>query len=105
MKNTKQPELKKELILREKLAIQRTHLANQATFLSFLRSSMYFLVAGLTTRNLLEHPHAGAFEIPLFTISGSLLITGIVNYTRNDRRIKRSEAHIGGYKAEYEESE
>jgi len=31
---------KKDLILREELAIQRTFLANQSTFLSFLRSSM-----------------------------------------------------------------
>lgn len=99
-----QPSVKKELILREKLAIQRTHLANQTTFLSFLRSSMYFLVAGLTIRNLADHPHAGHFEIPLFSISGILLITGVVNYFRNHKRIKNSEIHIGNYKTEYEEN-
>lgn len=95
--------LRKELILREKLAIQRTHLANQTTFLSFLRSSMYFLVAGLTIQNLADHPRAGIFEIPLFAISGILLITGVLNYFRNNKRIKESEVHIGGYKTEYEE--
>lgn len=98
----KKPAIRTELILREKLAIQRTHLANQTTFLSFLRSSMYFLVAGLTIQNLAVHPHAGIFEIPLFSISGILLVTGIINYFRNHRRIKESETHIGGYKTEYE---
>lgn len=96
--------LKNDLILREKLAVQRTHLANQTTFLSFLRSSMYFLVAGLTIHNLADHLHAGIFEIPLFSISAILLVTGVVNYFRNYRRIKKSERHIGGYKTEYEES-
>lgn len=95
--------IKKDLILREKLAIQRTHLANQTTFLSFLRSSMYFLVAGLTIQNLAVHPHAGIFEIPLFTISGILFITGALNYFRNHKRIKDSEIHIGGYKSEYQQ--
>lgn len=104
MKDSKQPPEKKDLILREKLAIQRTHLANQTTFLSFLRSSMYFLVAGLTLRNLDWHPDTIIFEIPLFIISGILLVTGTVNYFRNHKRIKDSEIHIGGYKAEYEEN-
>jgi putative membrane protein len=40
--------MNKDLILRERLAIQRTHLANQTTFLAFLRTAMYFFVAGLS---------------------------------------------------------
>lgn len=45
--------INKDLLLRENLALQRTILANQTTFLSFLRTSMYFLVAGLSIKNLL----------------------------------------------------
>ena len=41
-----------DLILGERLALQRTELANQSTFLSFLRTSMYFLMAGLTIHNV-----------------------------------------------------
>ena len=44
----------KDLILRERLALQRTVLANQSTFLSFLRTAMYFLIAGLSLKNLLK---------------------------------------------------
>jgi putative membrane protein len=47
--------INKDLILRERLAIQRTILANQSTFLAFLRTSMYFLIAGLSLKNVLKN--------------------------------------------------
>lgn len=93
--------IKKDLILREKLALQRTVLANQTTFLAFLRTSMYFLIAGLSIQQLVDDPSAAFFEILLFTVSAALLIVGIVNYLRNNKRIKQSEIHIGDYKMEY----
>jgi putative membrane protein len=37
-----QKSINKDLILRERLALQRTVLANQSTFLAFLRTAMYF---------------------------------------------------------------
>jgi len=40
--------MNKDLILREKLALQRTHLANQTALLAFVRTAMYFFVAGLS---------------------------------------------------------
>lgn len=93
---------KKDLILREQLAIQRTFLANQSTFLSFLRSSMYFLVAGLSVNKLVDGEEAVIFEYILFVISGLLLIVSIINYFRNHKKIKQSEIHIGDYKLKYE---
>ncbi len=101
MKQPKKPE--KELILREKLAIQRTHLANQTTFLSFLRSSMYFMVAGLTIQNLGDIPRAGIYEIPLFTISAILLISGVLNYFRNKKKIRESEQQVENDVKEWED--
>ena len=94
--------IKKDLILREKLAIQRTHLANQATFLSFLRTSMYFLVAGFTIQKLSDHENVEYFEILLFVISALLLLIGVINYWINDKKIKKNAIHIGDYKLEYE---
>jgi putative membrane protein len=99
----KESQIKKDLILREKLAIQRTHLANQATFLSFLRTSMYFLVAGFTIQKLSDHKTAEFFEILLFAISAILLVIGAVNYLINYRKIKKNTIHIGDYKLEYEQ--
>lgn len=37
-----------QLTLSDKLAIERTHLANERTFLAFFRSSVFFLGSGLS---------------------------------------------------------
>lgn len=63
--------INKNLILRESLALQRTTLANQTTFLAFLRTAMYFSVAGLSTRNVLQIENSGIIEIVFYTISFS----------------------------------
>ncbi len=109
MKNTllkeQPPAVKKDLILREKLALQRTVLANQSTFLAFLRSAMYFLIAGFSIVRLSDSKMAFVFEYILFVISGALFITGIVNYFVNQRKIRQSEVHVGDYKLEYEHKE
>jgi putative membrane protein len=97
----KEDNINKDLILREKLALQRTVLANQSTFLSFLRSSMYFLIAGLSIGNLLSVHKGEIIRIVLFAISVLLLIFGLLNYYRQDRKIRDSDRHVGNYKDEY----
>lgn len=97
--------INKDLILREKLALQRTVLANQSTFLAFLRTSMYFLVAGLTINNLLQVQYGSLIKLILFIIAGLVLLTGVINYFLQHRTIKNSERHIGNYKSEYEGKE
>ena len=37
-----------ELILRDRLAVERTKLANERTFLAYFRSSIFFLATGLS---------------------------------------------------------
>lgn len=96
--------MNKDLILREKLALQRTVLANQSTFLAFLRTSMYFLVAGLTINNLLQVQHGRLIKFAFFAIAALLLLAGILNYFYQQRTIKQSRQHIGNYKTDYEES-
>ena len=64
----------KDLILRERLALQRTVLANQSTFLSFLRTAMYFLIAGLSLKNVLKIENSIVIEIVLFSVSGIIFI-------------------------------
>ncbi|TKB97781.1 DUF202 domain-containing protein [Pedobacter cryophilus] len=93
--------MNKDLILREKLALQRTILANQSTFLAFLRSSMYFLIAGISIKNLTTLKYGYLIEIVFIVIAAILLITGIINYRKQKIKIKESEIHIGNYKDEY----
>jgi putative membrane protein len=90
-----------DLILREKLAIQRTILANQTTLLAFLRTSMYFMLAGLSISNLLHLAKDFMIVYSLYVISLIVLIYGIVNFFIQKKKIKEIEVHIGNYKFEY----
>ena len=96
-----QKSINKDLILRERLALQRTILANQSTFLSFLRTSMYFLIAGLSLKNVLKIDNSIVIEIVLFSFSGIILLIGIVNYFKHKKSILENEKHIGDYQLEY----
>ncbi len=93
--------MNKDLILREKLALQRTILSNQTAFLAFLRTSMYFLVAGLTINNLLEVSYGLVIEYVFIFISFILFVVGVFNYRTQHKKILDSEKHIGDYKDEY----
>lgn len=94
----------KDLILRERLALQRTELANQATFLAFLRTSMYFLIAGLSLRNLLKIENSEAIEIALLLLSFLILVLGIANFFKHKKSVLENKKHIGDYQLEYLES-
>lgn len=95
--------INKDLILRESLALQRTSLANQSTFLAFLRTSMYFFIAGLSLESLLKVEYHYSIEIFFFISSFLLFIIGVFNYLKNKKVIKDNEKHIGNYKMQYYE--
>ena len=97
--------MNKDLILREKLALQPTIMANQSTFLAFLRTAMYFLVAGISINHLIDIKDGGIVEYSFMVIAAILLIIGIVNYLYHRRKIKESEQHIGDYKMAYLEAD
>ena len=93
--------MNKDLILREKLALQRTILANQSTFLSFIRTSMYFLVAGISVNNLTTIPNKEAVDLLFIGVAVGVFGTGLINFLSNSKKIKESEKHIGDYKDDY----
>lgn len=95
--------INKDLILRERLALQRTILANQSTFLAFLRTSMYFFIAGLSLESLLKIDNSFIIEWFLFTSSFGIFCIGIFNYFKHKKMIHDNEKHIGDYKLEYYE--
>jgi putative membrane protein len=93
--------INKDLILREKLALQRTVLANQSTLLAFLRTALYFSIAALSLHNLLKIENSLYLEITLYSFSILILIFGFANYFIHRKKIINSEKHIGNYKDEY----
>ncbi len=99
--NTIETKINKDLILREKLALQRTVMANQTTLLSFIRTSLYFLVAGLSLKSLLKLDNSLLFQITFYVVSFSTMVIGVYNYFKQKRLIQNSEIHIGNYKTNY----
>lgn len=93
----------KDLILRERLALQRTTLANQTTVLAFIRTAMYFFIAGLSTRNLLKLDNSIIVEITLYTIAIVILILGLLNFFKHKKMITENKKQIGDYKLDYYE--
>lgn len=87
--------MNKDLILRENLAIQRTIMANQTTFLSFVRTSMYFLVAGLSVQNIVQLAHVDWAFYLLYGISALLMVLGTLNFFRQKRLIQEARKMVG----------
>jgi putative membrane protein len=93
----------RDLILRERLALQRTILANQTTFLSFLRTALYFAVAGLSIGNVLKIEDSALIAISFYAVAFVILLLGIVNFFKQRKMITENEKHIGDYKLDYYE--
>jgi putative membrane protein len=81
--------LERELIIRDYLARQRTTLANSRTFLSFIRTSLYFLVSGTALFKVKELDHVRDLGYLAFGLSLVILILGIVNYFRIRSKLKK----------------
>jgi putative membrane protein len=103
MEKITEGQINKDLILREKLALQRTILANSSTFLAFLRTSLYFAIAGLSIENLIKVNNGHWFEIGFWLSAIIILIVGVVNYFMHRKKIKDSFKNIGDYKLEWEQ--
>ena len=95
--------INKDLILREKLALQRITLANQTTVLSFLRTAMYFSVAGLSTRNVLKIENGVIIEYSFYFVGFLILVLGLINFFKHQKLILENRKHIGNFKLEYQE--
>lgn len=94
--------MNKDLILRERLALQRTILANQSTFLAFLRTSMYFAVAGVSVDRLLDLPDGRIYVYGLFGVSAVVLFIGVYSFFSHRKKIALSRKHVGDYQLAYD---
>ncbi|GAB2770973.1 hypothetical protein GCM10027275_12110 [Rhabdobacter roseus] len=84
---TSSPELN-ALSLADKLAVERTNLANERTFLAYFRTSIALLAGGLTFLGLellKDVSDAGYF---LLVLSPAVLMTGLIRYRVVRKRIR-----------------
>jgi putative membrane protein len=64
---------------------------------------MYFLIAGLSLRNLLKVENSLLIEIALFVTSFVIFVLGTLNFFKHRKSIANNKKHIGDYQLEYYE--
>lgn len=87
MKKAKE-EQKAELILRDKLALDRTVLANERTLLSYFRSFVVVLSSGIAILKVELFEEIEYLGILLVTIAPILLVIGLARFIYVKKRIK-----------------
>jgi putative membrane protein len=87
--------MNKDLVLREFLAIERTKLANERTLLTYIRSGLYFIIAGATLSHFLETEFWIVMELPMFIIGLASIAFGVIRFIKVKRVIRESRKHIG----------
>jgi putative membrane protein len=81
-----------EAPLRDKLAIDRTRLANKRTFLAMLRTGLYFSVMGLSVLNIKQLENLQNYSWIFFGISVVFIVLGVISYYKMDAKIKKDLA-------------
>ena len=95
--------INKDLILREKLAVEITSMAIDRTLLSFIRTSLYFAVAGMTVSSLLKTAYSSWIDVLFWIIAAIILIIGFISFIRQKKRLAANRIHIGNYKLDWDE--
>lgn len=88
------------MFLQEKLSVQRTVMSNSRTFLSFLRTSLYFMVAGLSVDNLLQIKDDIIIHITFYGFAGLIFVLGVISFFRQRKKIDKCRDKIHVTKAQ-----
>lgn len=86
---SKQYKTKVDMILRDKLALDRTHLANERTLLSYLRTGLYLVVfatAVFKLEMLEEMRWLGSISVVLGVL---VAVFGVIRFFKASKRIER----------------
>ena len=87
--------MNKELVLREFLAVERTKLVNETTLLAYIRTGLYFLVAGSTLGQLIDTKFWKLVGDPLVLVGILIMVLGAIRYFRLRKVIHESRKNIG----------
>ncbi len=75
------------LILRDFLAVDRTRLANERTLLSYLRTGLTLMIAGVSGYNVFQNVYMRGVSV-VFTVLGiGFFIFGFVRYRKLDNAL------------------
>jgi putative membrane protein len=87
--------MNKDLVLREHLAIERTRLANETTMLAYIRTGLYFIVAGSTLGQIIDTVFWQMAGAPLMVIGLLIIAFGTLRFRRVGKSIEASRANVG----------
>jgi len=87
-------ENKEKIILSDYLALERTRLANERTFFSFLRTSLYLVLAGIAFLQLQGFEELKWLGYVSIVFSVVFLVTGIATYFRLKNRLYKFYSQI-----------
>ena len=79
---------------RSALAWERTRLANERTFLSYIRTSLYLLVGGVALVTVNDFENADIPGYVAIALSGILLFTGIYRYVRMRGKLRNEKMDL-----------
>ena len=85
---TDRPVIGSELILRDRLALERTRLANVRTLFSYLRTALYLLTAGIGVLQIKSISHLDGLAWVCIVSGVILFFFGFVCYFRTRRRLE-----------------
>lgn len=80
---------REEMILRDYLAVDRTILANEASFMSYIRTALTLIAAGVTLIKFFDNPIMSVLGWIFITVGGWLAVYGLNRYRRVDDVLHR----------------
>lgn len=87
--------MNKDLVLREYLAIERTKLANETTLLAYIRTGLYFMVAGSTLGYVIATEFWAVMGRPVIIIGFVIMGVGTIRYLKLRKSIEVSKRNVG----------
>ncbi len=78
-----------EIILRDHLALERTKLANERTLLSYIRTSLYLLLAGITFLQIQHFDNIRWIGFGFIGLSSFFVVRGYLKYTNLKNRLRK----------------
>lgn len=84
---TDKSEIESQLILRDRLALERTRLANVRTLFSYVRTALYLLTAGIGVLQIKSISHLDGLAWVCIVAGIILFFSGFVCYFRMRKRL------------------
>lgn len=81
-------ENKEKIILRDFLAMERTSLANERTLFSYIRSSLYLILAGIAFLKIEHFSEIRWLSYGIFVFSVFLAVFGVIRFIRMKNKLK-----------------